>query len=121
MCREDLCQSPPPGIERVNMAGEAEGEDDKEEDGHNKCAHHEQLPVGRPNGGYGGHRRPGAECSPVHRVQAAVRPLSNLVALLRDALAAVGEVKHVLGRALLEVGEWAAHMHLEGSHTWLDL
>ena len=102
----------------MNVVGEAEGEDDEEEDGHDECAHHEQLPVGRPKGGYGGQQRQ-AECSPVHLVQAAVRPLSNLVALLRDALAAVGEVKHVLGRALLEVGEWAAHMHLEGSHTRL--
>ena len=34
--------------------------------------------------------------------QATVRPLSDLVALLRDALAAVGEVEDVLGRALLQ-------------------
>ena len=34
--------------------------------------------------------------------QAAVRPFSDLVALLRDALAAVGEVEDVLGRALLQ-------------------
>ena len=40
--------------------------------------------------------------SDIKSYQAAICPLPDLVALLRDALAAVGEVEDVLGRALLK-------------------
>ena len=63
------------------MSGEAEGEDDEEEDGHGEGAHHEQLPVGGQEGGYGGRRRAGRR--PVCRVLGfTFRVVSNIIQIM---------------------------------------